>query len=132
MSVENVESSRRVWERFLAGDMDGTLASFDPEVEVHDPPNLPDAGVYHGHQGYLKQRENFDQAFSELSYEPLEFIDAGDRVVDVIKARGVAKIGGLEGEFTYAQIDTWRDGKAVKIQYFNGREAALRAAGLES
>ncbi len=41
MSVENVESSRRVWERFLAGDMDGTLASFDPEVEVHDPPNSP-------------------------------------------------------------------------------------------
>ncbi len=50
----------------------------------------------------------------------------------MIKARGVAKIGGLEGEFTYAQIDTWRDGKVVKIQYFNSREAALRAAGVES
>jgi ketosteroid isomerase-like protein len=131
MSGQNVESSQRVWERFLAGDTAGVLAFFDPEVEVHDPPELPDAGVYHGHQGWLEQIENFKQAFSELSYEPLEFIDAGERVVDVINARGVAKIGGLEAEVTYAQIDTWREGKVVKIQYFSSREAALAAAGLE-
>jgi ketosteroid isomerase-like protein len=106
------------------------LAFFDPEIEIHDPPELPDAGVYHGPQGWLQQIENFDQAFSELSYEPLEFIDAGDeRVVDVIKASGVAKIGDLKAEVTYAQIDTWRDGKVVKIQYFSTKEAALEAAG---
>jgi ketosteroid isomerase-like protein len=51
-----------------------------------------------------------------MTYEPLEFIDVGDKVVSVIRATGVAKVGGIEGEATYAQVETWRDGKIVVIQ----------------
>jgi uncharacterized protein len=130
MSQENVEASRRAWGRFLADDFRGTLAFLDPEIEVHDVPGLPDARVYHGHQGWLDQIENFREAFSEMTYEPLEFIDAGDKVVGVIRATGVAKVGGLEGETTYAQLETWRNGKIVTIQDFNRKDQALEAAGL--
>jgi len=130
MSEENVEASRQVWARFLADDIPGTLAFLDDEIEVHDVPGLPDARVYHGHQGYLDQIENFREAFSEMTYEPLEHIDGGDKVVSVIRATGVAKVGGLEGEATYAQLETWRDGKIVRIQYFLGKDEALEAAGL--
>jgi ketosteroid isomerase-like protein len=131
MSQENVEASRGMWERFLADDVPGLLAFLDAEIEVHDVPGLPDARVYHGHQGYLDQIENFREAFSEMTYEPLEFIDAGDKVVGVIRATGVAKVGGLEGEATYAQLETWRDGKVVRIHYFTGKDEALEAAGLQ-
>jgi hypothetical protein len=48
----------------------------------------------------------------------------------VIRATGVSKLGGLEGEVTYAQLETWREGKVVVIQYFSSKEAALEAAGL--
>jgi len=130
MSEENVETSRRAWDRFLADDTAGTLAFLDPEIEIHDVPGLPDARVYHGHQGWLDQIENFREAFSEMTYEPLEFIDAGDKVVSVIRATGVAKVGGLEGEATYAQLETWRNGKIVTIQYFNSKDQALQAAEL--
>jgi uncharacterized protein len=130
MSQENVENSRRTWDRFLADDIQGTLAFLDAEIEVHDVPGLPDARVYHGHQGYLDQIANFREAFSEMTYEPLEFIDGGDTVVSVIRATGVAKVGGLEGEGTYAQLETWRDGKVVKVQYFTRKDEALEAAGL--
>jgi ketosteroid isomerase-like protein len=106
MSHENVVASRRAWDRFLADHIPGTLAFLDPEIEVHDVPGLPDARVCHGHQGWLDQIENFREAFSEMTYEPLEFIDAGDKVVGVIRATGVAKVGGLEGETTYAQLET--------------------------
>jgi ketosteroid isomerase-like protein len=130
MSQRNVEASRRAWDRFLADDIPGLLAYLDSEIEVHDVPELPDASVYRGHQGYLDQIENFRQAFSEMAYEPLEFIDGGENVVSVIRATGIAKVGGLEGEVTYAQVETWRDGRIVVIQYFSGKEEALRAAGL--
>jgi ketosteroid isomerase-like protein len=130
MSQENVQASRRVWDRFLADDMPGVLANLDSEIEVHDVPELPDASVYHGHQGYLNQIENFRQAFSEITYEPLEFIDGGEKVVSVIRATGAAKVGGIEGEVTYAEVETWRDGKIVVIQYFTRRDDALKAAGL--
>ena len=131
MSQENVEASRQVWARFLADDIPGTLAFLDDEIEVHDVPGLPDARVYHGHQGWLDQIAKFREAFSEMTYEPLEFIDAGaHKVVDVIRVRGVAKIGGIEGELTVAQVDTWRQGKIVVIQYFLSKADALEAAVL--
>jgi ketosteroid isomerase-like protein len=129
MSQENVEASRRSWDRFLADDIPGTLAFLDPEIEVHDVPGLPDASIYHGHRGFLKQIEKFHDAFSEITYEPLEFIDAGDKIVGVIKAKGIAKTGS-EGEVTYGQVESWRDGKIVRIQYFTSKEEALEAVGL--
>jgi uncharacterized protein len=132
MPQENVEASRRVWSRFLADDIPGTLAFLDDEIEVHDVPGLPDAGVYHGHQGYLDQIAKFREAFSEMTYEPLEFIDVGDKVVSVIRATGVAKVGGIEGEATYAQVETWRQGKIVVIQYFLSKNEALEAAGVRA
>jgi ketosteroid isomerase-like protein len=130
MSGENVKSSREAWDRFLADDMDGLLALLDPEVEVHDPPDLPGATVHHGHEGYLTQIDNFREAFREVSYEPLEFIDFGEQVVVVIRAVGVGTGSGVEGEMIYAQLETWRTGKAVRVQYFLSRDAALEAAGL--
>ena len=34
MSQENVEASRRMWDRFLADDMPGDLAFLDAEIEA--------------------------------------------------------------------------------------------------
>ena len=51
MSQEKVDASGKAWSRFLADDIPGTLAFLDSEIEVHDVPGLPDASVYHGHQG---------------------------------------------------------------------------------
>jgi ketosteroid isomerase-like protein len=130
MSQENVEASRQAWNRFLADDIPGALAFVHAEIEVHDPPGLPDASVYHGHAGYLNQIAKFREAFSEMTYEPLEFIDAGNKVVSVIRATGVAKVGGIEGEMTYGQVETWCDGKIAVIEYFLSKAEALQAAGL--
>jgi ketosteroid isomerase-like protein len=70
MSQENVECSQRLWDRFLAGDTPGVLALLDPDVEVHDPPNLPGASVYHGHDGWQVQLDKFAEAFTDLTYDP--------------------------------------------------------------
>ena len=130
MSQENVEASRKVWSRFLTDDIPGTLGFFDAEIEVHDVPSLPDASVYHGHQGWLDQIAKFRESFSEMTYEPLEFIDAGDKVVDVIRVTGVARVTGIEGEATVAQVDTWHHRKIVVIEYFLSKADALEAAGI--
>ena len=132
MSEENIKSSRRMWDRFLAGDLPGTLAFFDENIEVHDIPDLPDASVYHGHQGYLDQIEKFGEAFSDITWEPLELIDRGDKVVSVVHATGLAKTGGLEAETTYAELYTWRRGKIVKIQYFTRKAEPSKPQGCRS
>jgi ketosteroid isomerase-like protein len=129
MSKENVEASRRVWDRFLAGDIPGTLTFLDPKVEVYDVPELPGARVYHGHKGWLEQIATFREAFEDIDYRVLEHIDCGESVVTVVEASGTGTGSGITGTVTYAQLERWRDGKVVSIRYFTSREAALEAAG---
>jgi ketosteroid isomerase-like protein len=131
MSQENVESSERVWDRFMAGDTSGVFALFDPEVEVRDPPDFPDARIYHGHAGWRAQIDAFTQAFTDLAYERIECIDGGDDVLSVIRATGIAASSGIAAEATYAQVETWNAGRVVLIRYFISRGDALQAVGLE-
>ena len=60
----------------------------------------------------------------------VECIDCGDEVVSVIRATGTAASSGIAGEITYAQVETWRAGRAVSIRYFMSRAQALEAVGL--
>ena len=130
MSQENVESSERMWDLFMAGDTPALLSFLDPEAEIHDAPNVPGASVYHGHAGWQKQIDNFNEAFTDLSYERSECIDCGENVVSVIHATGTATSSGIPGAITYAQVETWRDGRVVSIRYFTSRQDALEAVGL--
>jgi ketosteroid isomerase-like protein len=130
MSQENVEASRQVWERFLVGDTPGVLACLDSNVEVYDPPDLPGAGVYHGHAGWTKQITKFREAFDQFDYKVLEHIDCGESVVTVVEASATGTGSGISGTVTYAQVETWRDDKVVSIRYFTGKQTALEAVGL--
>jgi ketosteroid isomerase-like protein len=130
MSQENVESSRRLWDRFLAGDTPGVLASLDADIEVHDVPELPGATVYHGHEGWLAQIAKFREAFERIDYRVLEHVDCGDTVVTVVEATGTGTGSGVTGTVTYAQAEDWRGGKIASIRYFTSKEQALQAAGL--
>jgi ketosteroid isomerase-like protein len=128
MSDENVEASRRVWERFVAGDVDGVLEHFDEDIVIHEPPELPGASVYHGHSGWSEQLARFGEAIGEIEYRVLEHLDCGDDVVTVVEASGVGAASGIAASMIYAEIETWRGGKVVSIRYFMSREAALEAA----
>ena len=108
MTQENVEASRRMWDRFLAGDVQGALAFLDADIEVHDLPQVPDARVHVGHAGWLAQIERFNEAFTNLTYELLESIDCGQVVVSVVRASGTATSSGIPVDGGYYQVETWR------------------------
>ena len=130
MSEKNLQASRRVWELFLAGDTEGVYEFLDEDVVIREPPELPGGTVYHGPSGWSEQLAKFSEAIGEIEYRVIERLDCGDEVVTVIEANGVGAGSGVPGSVTYAQVETWRGGKVVAIQYFMSREAALTAAGL--
>jgi ketosteroid isomerase-like protein len=130
MSQENVETSERVWAMFMAGEIESVLAFIDQRAEIHEVPEVPGARVFHGPEGWRKQIEGFAEAFTDLRYERLEALDYGETVIAVIHATGVATSSGIPGEVTYAQAETWRNGKIVLLRYFMSKEAALKAVGL--
>ena len=96
MSQQNVEVVQRVLEHFMAtGEPDwGTL---DEEFEVSDH-DTPDQGDYRGHEGFGRWLEEWGAAWANWSFEPEEFIDAGDRIVAVIRMKTEGRDSGIETE----------------------------------
>ena len=91
MSQENVEIVRRGLEYFMRTD-EHLWETIDPEVEIHDH-DLPDAGVYRGHAGWLEWEDQFDGMWEDPGgLEPEEYIDAsGDRPV-VVDHRSLGRL----------------------------------------
>jgi uncharacterized protein len=129
MSDGNVEHVRRVMEHWLRTG-EGLWGDLDPELEVHDY-DIPDGGVYRGHEGLREWLAHFGEAFESWAFEPREYIDAGDgRVVVVGRLSAQGKGSGVSVDRLDAMAWTVRDGKALRLDYYNSRAEALDAAGL--
>ncbi len=103
--------------------------TIDPEVEIHDH-DMPDAGTYRGHAGYLKWIRDWSEAWGEYSMEPERWIDAGDKLVLVVRLTATGRGSGIEVTRLDAIVWAVRDGKTVRIDYYNNEAEALAAAGL--
>jgi ketosteroid isomerase-like protein len=132
VSRENVELVRTIYDRFRAGDDEGGLALCDPDIQVHDRPEIPDPQVYRGHRGVLASLDASRAAFAELDVVPEEFLEAGDRVIVVFRFFGTGRESGVPIDERLAHLWTIRDGKAVRMEVRSGREDALRAVGASS
>jgi ketosteroid isomerase-like protein len=129
MSSENVEIVRKATDAYRRGALEEGATWMDPEI-VWDMSRLqvPDAAVYRGFDGLLKFFSLWQESWESLELEPLEFIEAGDQVVTVIRQSGRGRLSGAEVEHRFAQLWTLRDRKIVRMDMYPDREAALEAA----
>ena len=99
------------------------LALVHEDIEVHDF-DLPDAGVYHGHEGMVKWLTDWDAPWEEWSGDIHDLLDLGDQVVSLnhLQARTAT---GLTVDREDSQLCTVRDGKVAKLEYFGDAETAL-------
>jgi uncharacterized protein len=136
MSAENVEIVRRGYEAFNRGDIQTTLALFDPRVEVHlaregQQVLGPDfSSVYRGLDGFMEFLGQLQAAWETWSWEPEEFIDAGDRVLVMVRMRAKGKSSGVEIDQPTAHVCTLEDGRLVRHETYWDRAAARQAVGL--
>jgi len=132
MSQENVEVVRASWEAWSRGDMEALFEFYDPAVEwdmTHS--NVPDMGVFHGHDGVREFFREWRAFFAEYYAEPEEFIDADESVVVRVRqgGRGRASTVGVEMP-GYWQLYRLRGGRAVRVEIYRDEADALEAAGL--
>ena len=129
MSQENVELVKTLLEVFIAtGEPSWELLHQDIAVHDHD---VMDAGEYRGHLGFARWLENWDAAWSAFTIEPEEFLDAGERVLLVLRMKATGRGSGVALERQDAMVWQVRDGKATRLDYYNDRGQALKAVGLE-
>ncbi len=126
----DTEEFRRDYEALSRGDWDQAQRLHHPQIEWHDVPELPDAGVHRGREAVRQRVYEATSDFGEWRIEPREFIPAGDKLL--VECRMWAKTAheGFELDFDLFQVWTFRDGLAIRQQMFRQREQALEATGL--
>ena len=105
-------------------------ARLDPDFELHDRPDIPDARVYRGREASKEFWQKIQQLFSELRWEPREFIDLDHAVVVETRVMVVGRGSDVRIDADETDVFWFRDGLIVRLQGFPTRDEALEAAGL--
>jgi ketosteroid isomerase-like protein len=77
-----------------------------------------------------RMRQTFGLVWSEFTVEAEDYVDVGDKIVVVGRMRGRGRGSGVEVHGPVFMVWTFRDGRAVRQQWFAQRSEALEAAGL--
>jgi len=134
MSQENVELAQAAFAAWNAGDMDAVFSYFHPELVYHPRADEPDPSPHVGRDAYERLVYGFIDSFSEVTFEVLELIDAGDHVIAstvlhvVLRGQGSASGAGVSD--TYVFVYKVRDGLVVEGWEYRTKQEALEAVGL--
>jgi len=129
MSEENVESMHQAQAAFERRDKDAWSASVQPEIQVVPIGDWPEGHI----QGRDKVWDFFvaaDEPWEPGSYELDEVGDGGDRIAARMRRELRGKSSGVEVEYDYWVVFTFRDGLIAQAEWFEQRAEALKAAGL--
>jgi ketosteroid isomerase-like protein len=122
MSQELVDLARRGYEAARAGDFDAVREFLDPDVKWHAGDPAAEFACHDRRQALeWMRRARGRGAIGEL----VELIDAGDRVVVIMRRTG--EDGRPE---LIANLTTFRDGKAIEMVHYPDPEEARAAAGV--
>jgi ketosteroid isomerase-like protein len=94
-------------------------------------PNHPEGEVRTGGKGVAEFVREWVEPWSDMEVEwRFEQADP-DQVLAIIDMRGHGRESGAPAEMHFAQLWTFRDGRAVRMVMYNDVDEGRRAAGLE-
>ncbi len=128
MSQENVNLIRSLYEGWLRGEIG--IDKLDPEISMAESPTLPGAVSASGIEAVERYMRSFAKHWENISFEPQEYVDAGEQVVVVARLIGSGKKSGVEVTRTWAYVWTVRERKALSMVGYADRAEALEAVGL--
>jgi ketosteroid isomerase-like protein len=131
VSQEAIDMARRGYEAFARRDLDAALEMLHPQIEAHDPPEMPDSAVHYGRGAVRRDWEQTLELFDDLVIDIEEFFETeGDEIVIFVRYSGRGRESGAAVEAKTAHVWTFQDGKATRLRQFLDRQSALTAAGL--
>ena len=130
MSQDNVDVVRHIYAAW--GEQGSPVPSglLDPDIEWVNSPDAVEPGTRRGIDAFGAAAESVEQTFADATVDIDEMLDLGDRVVVLATLRGRGRGSGADVERRQGYVWTIRDGKAVRFEWFNDPDRALRAAGI--
>ena len=140
MSTAGEPTPRDVIRRFYeaeaiymnAGGVDGgasfadMAATLDPDVMLHQSPDLPWGGELRGHAGYEDWARQMSRAFDRLAVEETRFFTDNDTVVITCRLVTRARSSGATLEYPMAQVVRVRGDRIVEFRPFYWNVPAYR------
>ena len=127
MSQENVETARRFTEAVARGDYSAAAVELGPSFEIDDT-DIPESTGADSFHAWLAR---WDESWESWRIEDLKIRPVGeDRTISLFRMIAKGKESGIELMRDDAVLAEFRDGKIVRIGYYNNQAQALQAAGL--
>jgi ketosteroid isomerase-like protein len=123
----NVEVVREMLVDYIRGDYEAAMPAFAQDVEV-----VTSLERFHGPSGVVEEARRWEEMWLDYRFEVKDLVAAGDKVVLLYHQVGTSKESGIEVEERAGWVYTLRQGKITRVEMFQDRETALRAAGVET
>ena len=130
VSQADIDTLRTGYEAFSRGDWDTPTRFAHPEFELKTAGRAPNPGTYRGAQAARRFFEDLFSPFEEITIEPEEFFQRGDRIAVYLRVQLRPAGSTAVVENRIGHLWTMREGKATRLEIFPRREDALEAAGL--
>ena len=126
--LENVRDSVAAWRR---GDIEWLLEHADRELEIVQPPELPDGRTYLGHEGLVAAILDWPREWENFELEPKRIFAVDDeQVVTLAVHRGRARQIDMQIEAEIVWLQRWHAGVLTRWEMFMDMAEALAAAEL--
>ena len=122
---------RRFNDALARGDVAGMVDFLDPQVEWRAPESVPWGGTFRGHEGFREFLGKVLEQPAEFRREMLEYLDAGERVVVLLRQMGRPTGGDTEYDVPEVHVWTVRDGKIVDFEGVFDTATVLRTLQLQ-
>jgi ketosteroid isomerase-like protein len=129
MSHENVETLRALFDAFARGDIEAWDSLVDQDVEFIPEADWPEAEI-RGKDAVRDFLVTVEEPWEPGAYEVDEITESGDQVVGRMTRTLRGKASGIQVDYDYWIVATFRKGKLLRTQWFSDRRQALEAAGL--
>jgi hypothetical protein len=111
---------------YEAVDVPAMLGFLDPQIEWRGPESLPWGGTFRGHDGFRQFSAIVADRIVEPRREKQQYLDAGERVVVLLRSIARAK-GGTGWDLPEVHVWTVRHGKAVSFANYVDTAIVVRA-----
>jgi ketosteroid isomerase-like protein len=126
MSSDPADRLRNAYAAFNSGaGLDWSL--IDPSIEHDQTKGLFLDGVFYGPEGVRAALEEVESDWEGLSYELVEVVQLGDRVLVLLRMTARVRDSQAELDAQVAHVWEFRDGRAVRWDVYGDHASAQQA-----
>jgi uncharacterized protein len=129
VTASNLDVVRTMLRAFSNQEYEAALEAFDPDVEG-DFTHMPEGQSVTGPDGIRREVARWELTWDGLRTDVEDLVEAGDKVLLMVRQTGTGKQSGIELDMRYAQVFELRDGRIVRMKTFLDPTEARTAAGL--